>query len=152
MSAGEDPRRADGNSLISEASAHADRREVPRYAFRRAVLFRRRGALPSPGVLLNISERGALVQVEKPTESDLIPWPLFLRHGDELWLYKVIKDPLACWVVAVERDHVRLRLFTDAEVLPELRALISKLDLEPSPEGRLPAAGSSAKVEADRVR
>ena len=141
MSAGEDLWRADSKGMISEANVRGDRREAPRYAFRRAIWFRRRGALPAPGFLLNISERGALTEVTRPAESDVIPWPLHLRHGDELWLYNVIKDPLCCWVVAVEREHIRLRLFNDIDVLADLRVLISSLNVEP---------GAPVKPERDR--
>jgi hypothetical protein len=131
MSAGEDRWRADSKAMISDADGHADRRETPRYAYRRAIWFRRRGVLPASGFLLNISERGALTEVTRPADSDVIPWPLHLRHGDELWLYNVVKDPLCCWVVAVEREHIRLRIFNDIDVLAELRALISSLNNEP---------------------
>jgi hypothetical protein len=141
MSAGEDRWRADSKAMISEAEGRSDRRETPRYAFRRAIWFRRRGALPASGFLLNISERGALTEVTRPAESDVIPWPLHLRHGDELWLYNVIKDPLCCWVVAVEREHIRLRIFNDIDVLADLRALISSLNNEP---------GAPVKPDRDR--
>jgi hypothetical protein len=137
MSAGEDRRRADSK----EADGRADRRESPRYALRRAIWFRRRGVLPAAGFLLNISERGALTEVTRPPDSDIIPWPLHLRHGDELWLYNVIKDPLPCWIVAVERENIRLRIFHDIDVLAELRALISNLNGEP---------GAPVKRERDR--
>ena len=137
MSTGENLRRADNDSLVPEPSSRIERREAPRYALRRAIWFRRRGAIPASGQLLNISERGALTQVDKREDSDVIPWPLHLRHGDEVWLYNVVKDPLHCWVVAVERDLVRLRIYNDEDVLPDLRALIANLVVSPGgPSGR----------------
>jgi hypothetical protein len=147
MSAGEDLRRADGKAVTSDVGLRADRREAMRYSLRRPVYFRRRGAMPAPGFLLNISERGALVQVEKAAGSDLIPWPLFLRHGDELWLCNVIREPLACWIVALEHDLIRLRLFMDTDTQPALRELIFKLDIE-----RTASIGGSRKSALGRVR
>jgi hypothetical protein len=85
--------------------------------------------VPAPGLLLNISERGALAQVQT-TKADAAPWPMHLRQGYELWLSNVIPEPLFCWVVAVERDLVRLRLLNDESVLPDLRALIAQLALD----------------------
>lgn len=103
-----------------------DQGAVPRYAIHRSIWFRRRGAIPVPGELLSISEKGALARVERSNDRFTPPWPLYLRHGDEVWLYNVINEPLNCWVVAVERDVVRLRLFKDAGVLPDLRSLIDR--------------------------
>lgn len=107
--------------------ANDDSRIVPRYAIRRSIWFRRRGAIPVPGELLNISEKGALARVDRSNDRYTPPWPLYLRHGDELWLYNVIDDPLNCWVVGVEQGIVRLRLFNDASLLPDLRSLIHRL-------------------------
>ncbi|WP_146101822.1 hypothetical protein [Rhodopila globiformis] len=102
------------------------RRDGERIVVDRPIWFRRRGALPAPGRLLKISERGAIAQVDRAGSPNGICWPLYLRHGDEVWLTDVIDDPLACWVVAVERDLVRLRLMYDAGLLPELRAFMSR--------------------------
>ncbi|HQT75710.1 MAG TPA: hypothetical protein PLD10_01565 [Rhodopila sp.] len=66
-----------------------------------------------------------MARVDKPESPYAVAWPLYLRHGDELWLWDVLEDPLACWVVAVERDLVRLRIINDAGILPELRAFLS---------------------------
>jgi hypothetical protein len=92
---------------------------------RRPIWFRRRSALPAPGILLNLSERGALVQLDRDRLADAPPWPLYLRHGDEIWLSEILRDPLASWVVSVERDLVRLRLINDAGILQDLRAFLS---------------------------
>lgn len=98
------------------------------YKIETAILFRRRGFLPAPGFLINITESGALTRIG-PTESNGVPpWPLHLRHGDELWLSNILEDPLYYWVLEIEGDLLRLRLFRDTGVLPSLRALIARRD------------------------
>jgi hypothetical protein len=126
MSARDDLQRTDSETGRPEEDRRKCRRDGERIMVDRAIWFRRRGAIPAPGRLLNISERGALAQVDQAAAPDGICWPLHLRHGDELWLTDVIDDPLECWVVSVERDLIRLRLMYDAGLLPELRAFMSR--------------------------
>jgi hypothetical protein len=130
MSAGHQSRSTHGPAPSPNPPNREEMRAAPRYTLRRSIWFRARGALPAPGLLLNISERGALAQFDAAKAAENASWPLRLRHGDELWLYNVIPEPLCCWVVSVERDLIRLRLFSDTDVLPALRKLIMHLASE----------------------
>ncbi len=98
------------------------------YKIETAILFRRRGFTPAPGFLINLSESGALTRINLTDIDGASPWPLHLRHGDELWLSNVLDDPLYYWVMEIEGELLRLRLFRDTGILPSLRALIARRD------------------------
>jgi len=98
------------------------------YKIETAILFRRRGFLPAPGFLVELSESGALARINLADIGGAEPWPLHLRHGDELWLSNILDDPLYYWLMEIEGDLLRLRLFRDTGILPSLRALIARRD------------------------
>ena len=79
----------------------------------------------SSGVEKRCYKRCFWAQAHLSEARDRICWPLYLRHGDELWLVDVIGEPIRCWVVAVERDLVRVRLMYDAGLVPEIRAFVA---------------------------
>jgi hypothetical protein len=126
MSAGDDLQHTGSKTLASEGDQDACRHDGERVSVNRTIWLHRRGALPAPGLLLNISEQGALAQADLSASPDRVTWPRHLRHGDELWLSDVVGDPLPCWVVAVEQDLIRLRLTYDAGLLPELRTFMAR--------------------------
>jgi hypothetical protein len=126
MSAGDDLQHTGSKTLASEGDQDAYRHDGERVSVNRTIWLHRRGALPAPGLLLNISEQGALAQADLSASPDRVTWPRHLRHGDELWLSDVVGDPLPCWVVAVEQDLIRLRLTYDAGLLPELRIFMAR--------------------------
>jgi hypothetical protein len=99
----------------SRAARHAsDRRAAPRHDVDYAVSFRRRGLAPVAGTVINISRGGAAVRVHGwhiPVPS---PWPIRLKHGDEVWLADLLEEPIACWVVGIEEGVLRVH-FTQNE-------------------------------------
>jgi hypothetical protein len=126
MSAGDDLHHTGSETVTSKGNQRACRRDGERLLVNQTIWFRRRGALPARGLLLNISERGAVAQADPSGSPDHATWPQHLCHGDELWLSDVIGDPLPCWVVAVEQGLIRLRLMHDADLLPKLRAFMAR--------------------------
>jgi len=69
--------------------------------------------LPSiAGSLVNISISGCAVRVQM-TAAGKRSWPLHRSNGDEISLFGLLRQPVACWVVAVDNDIMRLRFLLD---------------------------------------
>lgn len=100
-----------------------ERRAAPRVRLVRNVLIRRRGEIPTPGTLIDLSETGAAVRIEPHTDIFEGVWPFKLANGDDIWLTALLEDPVECWVVAVYRDVLRIRFARDDGLRIRLRAL-----------------------------
>jgi hypothetical protein len=128
--ASEDRPQIETERLASKGPGGVEARASPRYAIRQAIRFTRTGASPAPGSLVNISQSGALGRVKYPEKSLIPPWPLHLRHGDELWVADLIDLPLRCWVIDVEIGLIRMHFYNDRKARPLLHALIARLASE----------------------
>jgi hypothetical protein len=111
-----------------------EQRGAPRQNLERDVLIRRRGDLPVPGQLMNVSETGAAVRIRPPAQPATGVWPFYLSNGDEVWLTGLIDDPVTCWVIAVDHDVLRLRFAHDSAIRPHIRALIQGRGLPEAPK------------------
>jgi hypothetical protein len=127
---GEDLPRANTTPAAPMPSAAVrEQRGAPRHNVERDILIRRRGELPAPGRLMNISETGAAVRIRPPTQPATGLWPYYLSNGDDVWLTALIDDPVTCWVIAVDHDVLRLRFAHDSAIRPQIRALIQGRDV-----------------------
>jgi len=102
----------------------SDRRGAPRSRVERHVLIRRRGEIPTPGTLMNISETGAAVRIEPLPDIFEGVWPFHLVNGDDIWLTELLKEPVEAWVIGVNRDILRVRFVQDERLRQGLRVLI----------------------------
>jgi hypothetical protein len=106
-----------------------DARASPRYAFSQAIRFTRKGHVPAPASLVNLSEGGALARMRGNAFGGAIalPWPLRLRPGDELWMVDLIELPLPCWLIEAGVGLIRVHIYHDDMTRTPLRALIARL-------------------------
>ena len=121
-------------SGASSFSRGNDRRGAPRYKIERTVWIVS-PRLPSvEGVLVNLSLTGCAVRV--PQLSSRRPWPLSRISGDELSLWQLLRDPVPCWVVAVDQYILRLRFQLNATMRLQLEQAISNwADRKPENSG-----------------
>ncbi len=123
-----DPRRARTPPAMPMQAAVGrtlrEQRGAPRHNLERDVLIRRRGELARAGKLMNISETGAAVRVQPPTDLATGLWPYNLSNGDDVWLTELLDDPVSCWVIGVNHDVLRVRFAHDDTIRPQIRALI----------------------------
>jgi len=125
---------ADGNATPARTGMPAqavprdrmeqERRGASRIKVERNVLIRRRGEIPTPGTLMNISETGAAVRIEPLPDIFEGVWPFHLANGDDIWLTELLKDPLEAWVIGVNRDVLRVRFVQDERLRQSLRVLV----------------------------
>jgi hypothetical protein len=106
-----------------------DARASPRYAISQAIRFTRKGHVPAPASLVNLSEGGALARMRGNAFGGAIalPWPLRLRPGDELWMVDLIELPLPCWLIEAGVGLIRVHIYHDDMTRTPLRALIARL-------------------------
>lgn len=125
--------------VLSAFPAGADRRVAPRYTIQRSVLISS-PRLPSvEGSLVNLSVTGCAVQVIRPRCSDYRSWPLTRRNGEEVSVFRVLISPIPCWIVAVEKNTLRLRFQLDAVMRQQLEQAILSLAGGPSASLHPPA-------------
>jgi hypothetical protein len=114
-----------------EQAAHlvVDARASPRYAISQAIRFTRKGHVPAPASLVNLSEGGALARIRGNAFGGAIapPWPLRLKPGDELWMVDLIELPLPCWLIEAGVGLIRVHIYHDDMTRTPLRALIARL-------------------------
>ena len=106
----------------------SERRGLPRSKVERNVLIRRRGEIPTPGTLINISETGAAVRIEPLPDIFEGVWPFHLANGDDIWLTELLSDPLEAWVIGVNRDILRVRFVLDDRLRQGLRVLLRSVN------------------------
>jgi hypothetical protein len=120
-----------------------DARASPRYAISQAIRFTRKGHVPAPASLVNLSEGGALARMRgnafggaialpwplrlRPGDELWMAWPLRLRPGDELWMVDLIELPLPCWLIEAGVGLIRVHIYHDDMTRTPLRALIARL-------------------------
>jgi hypothetical protein len=106
-----------------------ERRRAPRYAVHRTIWLRRSRLLPASGSLLDISASGAAIRITIQNREDSALWPLHLTNGDEIQISGLLDDPVACWIVAVDEDRLRVRFSLDEPMRDLLRQAIQTWSL-----------------------
>jgi hypothetical protein len=107
--------------LTSAQNATEERRGARRHDVDLEVTLSGRGRISMPALLFNISRSGAAIRIHGVHVPVPEPWPVRLKHGDELWVLGVLDDPIFCWVVAVDSGILRVHFSLEEDMQLELR-------------------------------
>ena len=118
-------------------SNRPERRAAARYRLTGTVSVGRSESLPVTASMVDVSIGGAAVRLEPRVHMQ--EWTQHLAAGEEIWLGGLLRDPITCWVVALDGDLLRLRFWHDDLTRSELKALIAGIAAvpgAPAPRGR----------------
>jgi PilZ domain len=112
-----------------------ERRAATRYRLVKPVGICASGAgLGTLVTMMNVSLTGAAVRIP---EKALNGWLLELSQGDEVSLSGLVSIPVDCWVVALDRDMLRVRFLPTPVVELQLQDLIGHLAIASPGSGPL---------------
>ena len=98
-----------------------DRRGATRFDVDVEVTLSARGRIPMTALVFNLSRSGAAIRIHGVHVPVPEPWPVRLKHGDELWVAGVVDDPIFCWVVTTENGVLRVHFALEDDMLAKLR-------------------------------
>jgi hypothetical protein len=104
-----------------------ERRTELRFPIRRNVWLRHSGRLPAGGTLINVSRTGAAIQLRHTANAMVAAWAFHLKNGEEVYLSGLLDDPVACWIVALDNDLLRVRFLADAATRVRLDGLLTQI-------------------------
>ena len=104
-----------------------ERRADKRYEVYIPVSIAPRGTQPIAGTIVNLSVRGAAIRLHQPRRGLRASWLELLNQGDELWLGALLAALIACWVVVIDDDVLRVHFASDDELCGQLRGVIERL-------------------------
>ncbi len=104
-----------------------ERRADKRYEVYLPVSIAPRGTQPIAGTIVNLSVRGAAIRLHQPRRGPRASWLDLLNQGDELWLGALLAATIACWVVVIDDDVLRVHFASDDELRGQLRGVIERL-------------------------
>jgi hypothetical protein len=104
-----------------------ERRTELRFPIRRNVWVRHTGRLPAAGMLINVSRTGAAIQLRHTTNAMVAAWVFHLKNGEEVHLSGLLDEPVACWIVAIDDDLLRVRFLADAATRAQLDSLLTQI-------------------------